>query len=74
MVSGPDVGNWGSVYAALGDAVVIVRDAADLFEAFKVALDDPAAVKARATRARAIADGQAAGLDTALAPLKALLP
>jgi 3-deoxy-D-manno-octulosonic-acid transferase len=74
VASGPDVGNWASVYAALGDAAVIVRDAADLFEAFKVALDDPAAVETRAKRGRAIADAQAAGLEAAFAPLKALLP
>lgn len=74
IASGPKVGNWASVYAALGDAAIIVRDAADLFEAFRVALDDPGAVKMRAARARAIADSQAAGLQAAFAPLKALLP
>lgn len=74
VASGPKVGNWASVYAALGEAAIIVRDAADLFEAFKVALDDPGAVKMRAAHARAIADSQAAGLQAAFAPLKALLP
>ncbi len=74
VASGPKVGNWGSVYAALGDAAVVVHDAADLFEAFKVALDDPQTVAARARRGQAIAAAQAAGLQAAFAPLKALLP
>jgi 3-deoxy-D-manno-octulosonic-acid transferase len=74
VVSGPCVGNWASVYEALGDSAVTVRDVGDLFEAFKIALDDPASVKARARRARAVADRQAAGLKAAFAPLAALLP
>lgn len=74
VASGPEVSNWASVYAALGDAAVIVHDAADLFEVFKVALDDPAAVAMRAKRGRAIADAQAAGLEAAFAPLMRLLP
>ena len=74
VASGSRVGNWASVYAALGDTVVVTDDAEALAVAFQTALDDPKTVKARAKRARAIADAQAAGLKSALAPIKALLP
>jgi len=74
VASGSRVGNWASVYAALGDTVVITDDADALAAAFQSALDDPRTVKARAQRARAIADAQSAGLEAAFAPIKALLP
>ena len=74
VASGSRVGNWESVYAALGDTVAFTDDAEALAVAFQTALDDPKTVKARATRARAIADAQAAGLEAAFAPVEALLP
>jgi 3-deoxy-D-manno-octulosonic-acid transferase len=74
VASGSRVGNWASVFAALGDTVVITDDADALARAFEAALDDPKTVKARAKRARAIADAQAAGLESAFAPVEALLP
>ncbi len=74
VVSGSNVGNWAFVYAALGDTIAVADDAEALAAAFEAALTDPAATKGRAKRARALADRQAAGLDAAFAPLKALLP
>lgn len=74
VASGSRVGNWASVYAALGDTVVITDDDDALARAFEAALDNPETVKARAQRARAIADAQAGGLEAAFAPIKALLP
>lgn len=74
VASGSRVGNWASVYATLGDTVAVTDDAEALAEAFVTALEDPKGVKARAMRARAIADDQAAGLQAAFAPLKVVLP
>jgi 3-deoxy-D-manno-octulosonic-acid transferase len=74
VASGSRVGNWASVYAALGDTVAVTDDAGALAQVFSAVLDDPKGVKARAMRARAIADEQAAGLQAAFTPLKVLLP
>ncbi len=74
VASGRKVRNWAGVYEALGDAVTLVDTAEDLARAYSAALDDPAAVAARAAAARAIAEEQAAGLRDRFAPLKALLP
>jgi 3-deoxy-D-manno-octulosonic-acid transferase len=74
VASGSRVGNWASVYTALGDTVAMTDDAEALTQVFSTALDDPKGVKARAMRARAIADEQAAGLQAAFAPLKVVLP
>ena len=76
VISGPRVSNWAEVYAALGDVggVTVIETAADLAAAFARALTDPAAMKAQAARARALADGQAAAMDAGWAALKPLLP
>ena len=74
VASGPRVGNWAGVYAALGEAVTWVETADDLAAAYRAALDEPDAVAARAAAARAVADDAAAGLEARFAPLAALLP
>lgn len=76
VISGPEVANWDEVYTALEavDAVTFVEDAPQLATAFGEALDDPAAGAARAARARALTDGQAAALDAGWAALTPLLP
>ena len=74
VASGRQVRNWAGVYDALGDTVTMVDDTAGLAAAWRAALDDPEAVKARAAAARAIAENQAAGLEARFAPLEALLP
>lgn len=76
VISGPQVRNWDEVYAALEaiDAVTFVEDAPQLAAAFAQALDQPAEVRARAARARALTDSQAAALDAGWLALQPLLP
>ncbi len=74
VISGPHVDNWTDVYASLGDTVVYAADAADLARAWAAALHDPAAARARAERARAVARAADGGLTAAADRLVALLP
>ena len=76
IVSGAAVSNWGGVYAALveADAVEIVTGAPSLAGAFAADLSDPAAARARAERARTVAESGAGALEAALPKLLALAP
>jgi 3-deoxy-D-manno-octulosonic-acid transferase len=74
ILVGPYVRNWRSVYEAMGERVVAVRDGKALGKAFAAALDDPAAARARAEAARAYASIGARAVDAAAERLAALLP
>jgi 3-deoxy-D-manno-octulosonic-acid transferase len=74
ILTGPWVRNWRSVFAALGDSVTTVEDAASLARALTEALDDPAAARARAAAARTRADVGGAQLELAVTRLLERLP
>lgn len=74
VVSGPHRENWRHVSLALDDAVVEVRDAAALADAWAADLDDPAAARARAARARIRLGREDAAVATIADRLAALLP
>ena len=74
IIVGPHVRNWRSVYEALGDRVVTVRDAAGLAGAFAEALDATELARARAEHARAFADVGAESVQAAADRLTGLLP
>ena len=74
ILVGPYVRNWRSVYEAIGERVVTVRDGKGLARAFAAALDDPAAARARADEARTFANVGARAVDAAAERLAALLP
>jgi 3-deoxy-D-manno-octulosonic-acid transferase len=72
-IAGPFVDNWREVYADLGDAIVRT-DAAGVAAAFAADLADPAAARARAERARGLAETGAAAVGDAIARVLRLLP
>jgi 3-deoxy-D-manno-octulosonic-acid transferase len=76
ILTGPHVDNWASVYALFedGEAVIEVRDAAGLAQAFADVLGDPKAAAAQVHRAKAIVDAQAGAVNAAADLLLALLP
>ena len=76
IITGPHVENWGEVYSTLRaiDAAVTVDGPAALAQAWRADLNDPAAARERAERAKMVAQGGAAGLDAAADALIGLLP
>ena len=76
VISGPEVRNWAEVYAALQalDAVIMVRNATELGQAFAGVFKDVEAARAQAFRARSLVEGQAAAMDAGWKLLTPLLP
>lgn len=75
-LAGPFAADWTSVYRAFDDAKGLVRvsDARNLAAAWAEDLDDPRAARARAARARKVAEANADAPARAWAALQDLLP
>jgi 3-deoxy-D-manno-octulosonic-acid transferase len=71
-LTGPNVDNWRGVYAALGDALPVVADAAALAQAWAADLADPFAAHARGDRGRERAQALGGDLGDVTARLLAL--